>query len=182
MKNDLPCPTIMRLLINYDPKSGLMTWKKRPAWTSKASKNNHNPKDVTERFNNRYAGSPALSAPKGNGYLYGNFRGKNILAHRAAWCMVHGSWPEQQIDHINGNRSDNRIENLRDVSALTNSRNRCHLPANFYYGLTRNRKSVKWTVRIKDNNKNLYLGSFEKIEDAIQCRVAAEKRIWGDDR
>lgn len=179
MKNDLPCPTIMRLLINYDPKSGLMTWKKRPAWTSKASKNNHNPKDVTERFNNRYAGSPALSAPKGNGYLYGNFRGKNILAHRAAWCMVHGSWPEQQIDHIDGNRSNNKITNLRDVSCSENARNRIRKPKNIHYGIRPAKSNkLKWEARIMVNGKHKYLGYFATEAQAAQARIAAEKEHW----
>ena len=175
----LPCPTVTRLLINYDHKTGKMTWKNRPVFASKAQKNNHCKKDVTRRFNQRYAGTPALQSKKGNGYLYGNILARNTLAHRAAWCIFYGAWPESVIDHINGNRSDNRIENLRDVSCSENNQNRIRPPKYKHYGICRNMNKDKWVARIVHKGKLLHLGTFDSEDDAANARIKAEKKLWG---
>ena len=73
-------------------------------------------------WDNRYAGKQALTSYK-NGYRVGAINGKSVRAHRAVWALMHGYWPKQ-IDHINGDRSDNRPSNLRDVSAHENLKNK----------------------------------------------------------
>jgi hypothetical protein len=93
-------------MLNYDPDAGVFTWK-----VSRG---------------NRVAGSVAGTIDN-NGYCRIKFGSKLELAHRLAWLWAHGKWPQNQIDHINGNRSDNRIHNLRDVSRALNGMNR-HRP------------------------------------------------------
>src|SRR3546814_1788886 len=78
---------------------------------------------LCKSFNNKHAGKPALVAPSRAGHLCGHVKGIPLLAHRVAWAIHYGEWPNGQIDHINGDPSDNRIANLRDVSALENARN-----------------------------------------------------------
>jgi hypothetical protein len=174
----LPCPTMMRLLVSYSPQTGQMVWSERKPWMSKAKKNNHIPADVVRRFNQRYGGKPALSAKKGNGYLYGNIYGVNVLAHRVAWCVAAGAWPSGVIDHINGKRNDNRIENLRDCTVQENNRNRISPPKNAYYGITKNHKSRTWHARIKVGDKNLFLGAFKSERNAAVARFKAEQKHW----
>ena len=61
---------------------------------------------------------------KGDGYIRFEHRGEQYVAHRVAWALHHGDWPEHTIDHINRDRSDNRLENLRDVPQAVNNTNK----------------------------------------------------------
>jgi hypothetical protein len=75
----------------------------------------------------RWRGGPRKGAQAGtvkDGYIVINIEGVPVKAHRAAWAVTHGKWPEGVVDHINRDRADNRIANLRDVSGLENARNR----------------------------------------------------------
>src|SRR3546814_6128350 len=64
---------------------------------------------LCKSFNNKHAGKPALVAPSRAGHLCGHVKGIPLLAHRVAWAIHYGEWPNGQIDHINGDPSDNRI-------------------------------------------------------------------------
>lgn len=88
--------------LHYEPETGLFSW----------------------RFDGKHvkAGDPAGSST-GRGYWKLRLNGVDVSAHRLAWFYVHGVWPVQKIDHINRVKSDNRIKNLRDVSAKINSHN-----------------------------------------------------------
>lgn len=78
-----------------------------------------------------------------NGYVYiSTPLGKKFLAHRLAWLLYYGDWPTGNIDHINRNKSDNRIENLRDVSQSVNLLNHGKPLSGIY------RHRNKWRVRI----------------------------------
>ena len=131
-------------------------------------------------FNTKHKGFPAINADKGNGYKFGRMYGINVLAHRVAWCLYHGYWPSMLIDHINGNRSDNRKENLRDVSAQDNNRNRVRPPKNEYFGITYFKERKKWVARISVDGVNKCLGYFDNAHDAGNARAKAEKDFWGD--
>lgn len=98
-----------------------------------------------------------------------------LLGHRIAWALHYGVWPESQIDHINGNPSDNRIANLRIATIEENSRNRRMDSKNTsgQMGVYRCRK--KWAVQIYKKDKKIYLGSYSDKNVAISVRKKAER-------
>lgn len=117
----LPCPTVMRLLIRYEPESGAMFWRIRPTCLFNGDKY---PKDrEAKRWNTVWVGREALNADQGRGWLAGTIFRRRCKAHRAAWAIHYGAWPNGEIDHINRVRADNRIENLRVVTHIENCRN-----------------------------------------------------------
>lgn len=89
--------------------------------------------------------------------------------------MVHGVWPDF-IDHINGDKADNRITNLRSIVKQENHRNmkRFSSSSTGVTGVTRHHQTNKWRAYITVNQKQLSLGCFERIDDAIAARKAAE--------
>lgn len=113
-----------------------------------------------------------------NGYLTLNVNGKTYYGHRLAWLYVYGKSPDKLIDHQDGDPSNNKIDNLREV---------CHRQNLCNQKLNKNNKSGcngvylfkkrnKWIAQIKLNSKSTYLGIFNKKIDAIKCRKEAEKK------
>tara|TARA_R110002012_G_C11566278_1_gene603895 strand:- start:583 stop:1107 length:525 start_codon:yes stop_codon:yes gene_type:complete len=105
-----------------------------------------------------------------------------LFAHRLAWYLTHGEVPNQ-IDHINGDRSDNSIGNLRSCSNTQNSRNRTKVQSNNTSGVSGvswAKRDSKWLARIKVDNKYLSLGRFTHLDDAKQARIEAEKKYFGE--
>jgi hypothetical protein len=102
------------------------------------------------------------------GYIALTFKGIKFLAHRVAWAFMYGVWPSNTIDHINRNKIDNRILNLREASMNEQSGN-TNLRSNNSSGVRGvyfNKKDQKWFARIKKNYKYYFLGSFDSKEDA----------------
>lgn len=162
MSKALPSPQQLRAMLDYNPETGLATWRKRD--------------DASARFNGRFAGKPALRNVGNNGYRRGTVLGCDLLLHRVAWAIFHGAWPTGQIDHVNGDRLDNRITNLRDVSSTENNRNhkrRCTNTSGFM-GVYWHPRDKKWVAQIRVARTKRQLGSFAKIEDAVAARKAAE--------
>jgi hypothetical protein len=100
-------------------------------------------------------------------------------AHRLAWLYVYGSWPKDQIDHINRIRHDNRISNLREVTISQNLQNVGLRTDNTsgYKGVCWSNKHRKWQAQIKINNVYLCLGRFKSLDDAIAVRKQAEEQL-----
>lgn len=122
-------------------------------------------------------GRPAGSRAA-NGYIYLYVDGKKYLAHRLAWYWVKGQWPENDIDHINGDRTDNRIANLRDVLHQINTQNwRRPKPNNAsgFLGVSRVRKNGKWLACIKLNGRSTSLGYFDTPEGAHEAYLKAKR-------
>jgi hypothetical protein len=93
----------MREYFNYDAKTGLLYWAVSTGPRAKiGAQAGHKRKD---------------------GYIIIKLNNKYYLAHRLAWFLTYNKWPENEIDHINGDRSDNRVGNLRDVPKSLNQRN-----------------------------------------------------------
>lgn len=111
-----------------------------------------------------------------NGYTVIKLAGKTYKAHRLAWLHVYGRWPVDQIDHINRVRTDNRLCNLREASRSENQINTRRL-VNRTSGVTgvklHKRKRMRFEARITVRGKRLYLGLFERLEDAQQAYSVA---------
>lgn len=168
MENDVT-PELLGELISYNPETGALTWKRRDRKWFKADRE-------FNRWNNRYAGSPALSSPHKDGYLCGAVFKKPLLAHRVAWAIYHGEWPTDRIDHRNQDGADNRICNLRDVDHYTNMRNR-KLSANNksgVNGVSWHKSTQKWVAQIGIDGKRINLGVFSEFSDAVSARKRAE--------
>lgn len=123
---------------------------------------------------------PRSKAGRANkqGYSVIQIKGKKYKAHRLIWLHAHREWPSGQIDHINGRRDDNRIENLREVDCSHNMRN-TQLRSNNktgVHGVYWNKASKKWQAQIRVQGKANHLGLFENFEDAVRARAAANKR------
>jgi hypothetical protein len=111
----------------------------------------------------------------GSGYRSGKICGIKYKGHWIAWAMVHNKWPLNMIDHINGIRHDNRIENLREVCAEDNNLNLGLFSNNKsgFTGVYQNRLG-KWVAQITYKNKNYYLGEHKSITAAVRARKEAE--------
>lgn len=105
---------------------------------------------------------------------------KRYYAHRLAWFYVHGKWPAKEIDHINGNRSDNRIENLRDISHNENmmgfKKFSCANTSG-YTGVYWEKRCGKWQAKTVVRRKQIHLGYFDDPKKASEVRDAYVKNL-----
>jgi len=112
-----------------------------------------------------------------SGYVTIKFMKKTTTVHRIVFLYHHGYLPKE-IDHINGNKSDNRIENLRDATHCQNMMNikKYSLNTSGYKGVRLHKKAKKWIAEIKQNNKYHYLGLFDCPKKAyeVYCNKALE--------
>lgn len=110
------------------------------------------------------------------GYRQVSIHSKYYYAHRVAWLITYGRWPHGQIDHINGLRDDNRLENLREVTSAENAQNlrRSHLDNKTgLLGVSKARG--KFLAQITTNGKHKFIGYFKTAKDAHEAYLA-EKR------
>lgn len=114
-----------------------------------------------------------------NGYLRVKINNVNYYLHRLAWLYVYEDWPKNQIDHINRKRNDNRIENLRDVIPLKNQQNLSISKKNKsgFNGVNFDKRSKKWKASIRFNKVKIYLGLFEKLEDAAEVAFKTKEKL-----
>jgi hypothetical protein len=153
-------PDQIKQLLAYDPSTGAFVWRPRDGWR-----------------NNR-AGRLAGAVGK-DGYVRISIQRKSYLAHRLAWAHVYGEWPSHWLDHVNRNRADNRIINLRGASAGANAQNTPR-----YQNNKSGCKGVyahswgKWEAYITINRKRIYLGVYESLQDAKAARLAAQDRLF----
>lgn len=112
------------------------------------------------------------------GYARIGIDGKRYMAHRLAWFYVYGEWPNDQIDHINRNRSDNRLCNLRLSSQGENMQN-ITLPSHNtsgHKGISWDRQRQKWFAKIQHDRKQIPLGRFDVIDEAIKAYAEAKTK------
>lgn len=114
-----------------------------------------------------------------DGYVVIEVANKGIGAHRIVWLMHHGAWPKGEIDHLNGIRHDNRIENLRDVAHITNSENRRTSMNDSKTGVlgVTEFKGGKYRARIRSNGILVSLGIFDTVEQAHASYVDAKRKL-----
>lgn len=111
-----------------------------------------------------------------SGYSHLKIDGKNYLAHRLIWLLTHGEWPENEIDHVDRDRMNNKIENLRDATRTENSHN-CTMNKNNsigYPGVSFHKQHKKYRARIKVNYKNIFFGCVEIAEEAFTAYMLAK--------
>jgi len=116
------------------------------------------------------------------GYIGIMIDGKRHYAHRIAWALHHGKHPVDQLDHINGIKTDNRIANLRQANNLQNGKNVKIKNNNTsgFPGVVLCKQTSKWRVMIKVNKKTIYFGRYKNLDDAIAIRKHAEKQYFGE--
>lgn len=176
----LPCADELRLLLRYEPETGRLFWRERPDHLFQTP-------GQAASWNRRYAGQQALTATLAQGYRTGSMMGQTgVKAHQVAFVMIHGRLPVGQIDHINGDKADNRAANLREV---TQQQNMWNIPAkkarkgsknpSAYIGVSWSSKASRWQAHIKlQNGKAKNLGTFDNEIDAARAydAIAAAER------
>ena len=161
-------PAKIKDLLNYDPETGKLYWKDRPD-DSFASRR------AASIFRAKSVGKEAFTATTKNGYRFGRIYDKGYLAHRVIWAIVHGEWPEKDVDHINRDRSDNRLSNLRAATRSQNNINRSLSPS---CGVRQ--RGRRWAARIVVDGQEKRLGQFGCETAAKIARRVAELSTFGE--
>ena len=155
----------------YEASSGCLFWKQRPLQHF-ASLN------ACAVWNSKHAGAKAGS-PNIKKRWSTKIKNKLYQNHRLVWALVHGVWPADQLDHINGDPEDNRIENLRVVSNTENQKNRwrSHNNTSGVNGVYWHTRDCVWNAHIRVDGRQRSLGTFPSQAQAIVARKAAEQRL-----
>jgi len=142
-------------LLDYSPETGVFTWNVRRG---------------------RQRAGCAAGTYRNNGYFQIGIDGRVYFSHRLAFLVINGYMPGF-IDHINGDPSDNRIENLREATKQENQRNtgKCKSNTTGFKGVTWNKQRQKWHARIKLSGKQIHLGYFATPESASAAYEAAAR-------
>ena len=170
--NLAPSQDELRRLLTYNQNTGKLTWNKRSA-SMFAATESRTADHACAQWNSRFAGKEALT--KTNlGYRCGRLNYQYVLAHRIIWKMMTGE-DAKEIDHIDGNRSNNAWSNLRSVNASLNRRNAARRSDNTSgcTGVTLDTRG-RWQAGMSMNGKFMYLGSFATKEEAIAVRKSWE--------
>ena len=159
-ENSLPRSRLLEAL-NYDRDTGVFTW--RIVRNSRAGR--------------AKVGFEAGCKNKNDGYIQITIDQVKQQAHRLAWFYVYGTWPKEQIDHINGVRHDNRIANLREVTISENRKNIRLRDNNTSgrIGVSWASRDKRWRAAIQVNGKMMHIGNFKEFDDAVRAREVAEK-------
>ncbi len=157
--------------LHYSPDTGVFTWLERPLEHFKSD-------SYFKSWNRKYSGKVAGSAKKQwrTSYILIRINSKTYRAHRLAWLHHQGEFPKNQIDHIDGNGLNNKINNLRDVTHGENMRNK-RLQLNNTSGVKGvywRKLKQKWQADICISGKRNHLGYFKNKEDAAAARKEAE--------
>jgi hypothetical protein len=164
----------LRECFDYDPETGVLAWRMRP-------REHFTTTGVWKVWNARFAGKPAKADSWGylSIRLTYNRRQFSAGAHRVAWALATGAWPQEQIDHRNGIRSDNRLANLRAATQPENSRNaKAHADnASGFLGVHRHKQTGRWRAQIRVGPRHFHLGLFNTPEAAHAAYLRAKKRL-----
>jgi len=167
----------LKELLDYNPETGEFTWRHRrlehlrsgsPLWRV-ASWNTQNAGKSAGRINS-------------SGYVLLKIDNRMYRAHRVAWFHVHGTWPRNEIDHIDRNRANNRIANLREATSLENTANTAVRRDSLsqIQGVGFQRHTRKWVARIRYRGREYHLGYFETAEAASAAYRRAKREFHGE--
>ena len=147
----------LKELLEYSPKTGLMRWISARGGCGKGA-----PAGCTTYY----------------GYIQVRISGRSYAAHRLAWLYMTGSFPKDEIDHINGDRGDNRWINLRQVSKAENRKNAAipRRSTSGVIGVNWDKHAGKWLARITVDKHVIYLGGFLDMESARVARKLGEEK------
>jgi len=150
-------------LLEYDKHSGQFYWKMHRRGKVKTG-------DA--------AGSIRCNKSSGKMYIVIGIDNRLYFGHRLAWLITTGSVPTGVVDHIDGNGTNNRIENLREVSTAENQRNLKKRSDNLsgVTGVHFSASKQKWIAQIKVNRKSVFIGSFNVFNEAVEARKIAEHK------
>lgn len=164
---ELPPQEYLNSVLSYNPETGALTWRKRE-WIDKRGRHK------AFRWGGRAAGHL-----RADGKFVMGVGGALHLSHRVIWKMVHGEEPEC-VDHINGDCSDNRLENLRNVSQAVNNRNVARRSDNTsgMAGVTYQKDRGVWRAYLK----NKTIGRFRTKQDAMDARLEAQRKAGFTER
>ena len=149
----------LKRCFDYNPETGNFIWKIKP---------------------NKKLPIGTVAGTIVNGYRRIHYQGKLYGAHRLAWLYVHGAFPENLIDHINGDGLDNRIANLREANFFENAQNITKPQKNNshgYLGITFDKRKKLWRARIGVNGTRRYIGKFKSPEEAYNAYLSAKREL-----
>lgn len=176
----LPTPDELRQLLRYEPDTGKLFWRERPA--SFFTDGEMPAEERASRWNKWRAGQEIAETVLG--YKVVNCEPvlgvrRRIQAHRIIWLLETGEWPDGQVDHIDGNRANNLFSNLRVTDAAGNALNRALTTRNTsgIHGVRYNPQRKKWTAQIGYKGRSYNLGRFRSFEEAKAARLEAEQRL-----
>ncbi len=162
----------LREALSYNAETGALVWLHRPVEHFKTRR-------AFSVWNAKNAGNPAFATQMKNGYLKGTFNGVELLAHRVAWMIISGRWPDGDVDHVDGSRTNNAARNLRCVTRAENLRNKgWRGNQQGAMGVYLHKASGLYAARIYHEGKAKSLGYFHTLDDAKNARLAAE-RVYG---
>lgn len=163
----LPSQEYLKECFDYDSETGNLTWKERPLHHFKN-------KNTMKSMNTKHSGFIAGSISNGR-YLSVIINLKSYRNHRIIWKLVYGADPFEQIDHIDGNKFNNKINNLREATNSENQHNEGLRKTNTsgFKGVSFDKWFGLWVAHIGLNNKQIKLGRFKNKEDAIEAVISA---------
>lgn len=170
--NGAVSPDRVKELVSYDPDTGSLCWRQRPESAFGSVR-------VARIWNTKYAGAEAGQVGS-RGYREVWLDGRIYKAHRLAWLCATGDWPSGDIDHVNGNRADNRLCNLRDVSRSVNSQNQRRAKLSNISGLlgvSFRKRTGRYLSQIMADGQCKYLGSFATPELAHAAYLEAKRKL-----
>jgi hypothetical protein len=159
-KRNMLTQDYLKKVVTYEPSTGLFT------------------RNYLSGKGRKPQGTPAghLSS---NGYLLVSIDMRHYAAHRLAWLYVYGTLPKTELDHIDGDRTNNRIDNLREVSRRLNCQNKKthrqgRLPGCYFH-----KQDKAWMARIRVGEKRVYLGNFSSEIAAYKAYAIKHKELFG---
>jgi hypothetical protein len=159
-ESELNYEQLIRVL-SYDPATGEFRWLRTRSGVS----------DIT---------IPAGKTNK-KGYRVITINQRSYYAHRLVWLYMTAAWPVDLVDHIDGDPSNNRWDNLRAATRAQNNANRIATPGESgVVGVHWHKQRKRWTARISHNDRLVYLGLFDTVEEAKAARDAFEREHRGD--
>lgn len=172
----LPDAALLRKLLRYDPETGKLYWL--PRTPDMFQPGNRGSDAACRSWNAKCAGREALTTLDKQGYQTGGLFGRHAKSHRVIWKIVTGEDVEM-IDHINGDKADNRWINLRSVNMAQNMKNAKQRADNEAgcTGVSLRKSTGHWRAYIAVDRRTHNLGTFVRYEDAVRARKTAERRF-----